>query len=202
MVKKRSKATIRKRTQPPGRWGVYPLTCALLLAVLVAAGAADQMLATSASPEPTAAASGAAGASSTRTLYSYGGQLRPLVEETNGVQTLNIYGPGGQIIAQVAPDGQGGQAVRHLLADHLGSTRVALDADGNVVARIEYDPHGETAAAEVRYRSPATRGNRPKGCTRRRPAATTPRWAASSAWTPPDSQPVRTATPAIVQSSK
>ena len=55
------------------------------------------------------------------------------------------------------PDGQGGQEVRYLLADHLGSTRVVLDGDGNVVARFEYGPHGETtaagtAAAEVRYR--------------------------------------------------
>ena len=83
--------------------------------------------------------------------------MRPLVEETNGVQTLNIYGPGGQIIAQVVQDAQGRQEVPYLLADHLGSTRTVLDADGNAVARFEYGPHGETtaagtAAAEVRYR--------------------------------------------------
>ncbi len=93
------------------------------------------------------------------TLYAHGDRLRPLVEATGSAQTLNIYGPGGQIIAQVARDGLGGsQKAPHLLADHLGSTRAALDADGNVVARFEYGPHGETAtsgtgtAAELPYR--------------------------------------------------
>ena len=169
MARKRSKAALRKRIKPASRWGGHLLLCLLIVALLGAAGAAAQMLAAPSPPDsavastaPTAAnvagASNAVGASSsTRTLYVYGDQLRPLVEETNGVQTLNIYGPGGQIIAQVVPDGQGGQEVRYLLADHLGSTRVVLDADGNVVARFEYGPHGETtatgtAAAEVRYR--------------------------------------------------
>ena len=32
--------------------------------------------------------------------------MRPLVEERDGVQTLNIYGPGGRIIAQVVQDGR------------------------------------------------------------------------------------------------
>ena len=169
MAKKRSKAALRKRVKPASHWGGHLLLCLLIVALLGAAGAAAQMLAAPSPPDsavastaPTAAnvagASNAVGASSsTRTLYVYGDQLRPLVEETNGVQTLNIYGPGGQIIAQVVPDGQGGQEVRYLLADHLGSTRVVLDGDGNVVARFEYGPHGETtaagtAAAEVRYR--------------------------------------------------
>ena len=170
VAEKRS-TDIRKRIKPATRWGVY-LVSALLLAVLGATGIAAQLLGASATPEPSvsvpvptaspaanvAGASNPAGASSiTRTLYVYGDQLRPLAEETNGVQTLNIYGPGGQIIAQVVQDGQGNEEVRYLLADHLGSTRVVLDADGNVVARFEYGPHGETtaagtAAAEVRYR--------------------------------------------------
>ena len=148
------------------------LASVLLVAVLGATGIAAQLPAALASPDSTAAAaastasqaanvtgaSNAAGASSSaRSLYVYGDGIRPLVEETNGVQTLNIYGPGGQIIAQVEPDGSGGQEVRYLLSDHLGSTRAVLDADGNAVARFEYGPYGETtaagtAAAEVRYR--------------------------------------------------
>ena len=57
----------------------------------------------------------------------------------------------------MARDGSGSQEVRHLLADHLGSTRAALDADGSAVADFEYGPHGETmaagtAATKVRYR--------------------------------------------------
>ena len=167
MAQKRFRAIARKRVKPTARWGVYVLMSVVLLAVF---GAATQLLAAPPSPHSAATTStasqaanlagtsNAAGASSSvRTLYVYGDQLRPMVEETDGVQTLNIYGPGGQIIAQVVPDGPGGQEVRYLLADHLGSTRVVLDADGNVVARFEYGPHGETtatgtAAAEVRYR--------------------------------------------------
>ena len=66
------------------------------------------------------------------------------MEETGGAQTLNIYGPGGQ-------------EVRLLLADHLGSTRAILDAADNLVAQFEYGPYGKTGAAgmaatKVRYR--------------------------------------------------
>ena len=179
MVKKRSKGTAGKNGQPAPRWRICPLLGVLLVALLVAATTtAAQLLWAAPSPDSAATASPAANAagasseagasSSTRTLYSYGGQLRPLVEETNGVQTLNIYGPDGQIIAQVARDGQGGREVRHLLADHLGSTRVALDADGNVVARFEYGPYGETAAsgtaaADVRYRYTGHPYDEPQG---------------------------------------
>ncbi len=139
-----------KRSTTAARWGRYILAGALL-AVLVASGISAQLFATS------DAAQSSSIEDADPTLYAHGDRLRPLVEATNGAQTLNIYGPGGRIIAQAARDAQGSQAVRHPLADHLGSTRVALDADGNAVARFEYGPHGETAtsgvaAAEARYR--------------------------------------------------
>ena len=107
MAKKRSTAA-GIHVKPATRWGLYVLMAVLL--IVAVAGAATQLLAASPSPEPSVAAttstsssatnvagaSKAAGASSSaRTLYVYGDQLRPLVEETNGVQTLNIYGPGG-----------------------------------------------------------------------------------------------------------
>ena len=166
MVRKRSKDGARNRINPAARWRMYLLMGALLLAVLGATGIAAQLLwaspssdATTASPAANAAgtSSEAGASSSTRTLYSYGGQLRPLVEETGGEKTLNIYGPGGRIIGQVARDGSGGQEVRHLLADHLGSTQAGLDGGGNVVAQFEYGPYGKTraagtAATKVRYR--------------------------------------------------
>jgi len=169
MAKKRTSAAVGKRVSPAARWRVYLLGSAVLVG---AAGAAVQLFAASPPPEsavasatPTAspattvagASSGSGGASSVQTMNVYGGGMRPLVEVTDGVQTLNIYGPGGQIIAQVVQEGQGHQEVRHLLADHLGSTRAARDTDGNVLARYEYGPYGETtasgtAAGEVRYR--------------------------------------------------
>ncbi len=159
MSRRHSTAAARKRLKTVARWGRYLLAVALLLAVL---GTADRMQATPAVPEPFAAAgatsSAGGGSGSAPTLYAHGDRLRPLVEETGNAQTLNIYGPGGQIIAQVARDGLGGsQKAPHLLADHLGSTRAILDADDNVVARFEYGPHGDTAesgvaAAELPYR--------------------------------------------------
>ena len=104
--------------------------------------------------------------SSTTTIY--GNHLRPLVEERDGVQTLNIYGPGNRIVAQVVRDGDGGEEVRHLVADHLGSTRLALDQAGNPVGRFDYNPYGETtasgnAAAELRYRYTGHPGDSPLG---------------------------------------
>ncbi len=140
-----------KRSITAARWGRYLLAGALL-AVLVASGISAQLFATSDAPQ------GSPIEDAHPTLYAHGDQLRPLVEATAGAQTLNIYGPGGQIIAQVAQDGSGGQEAHYLLADHLGSTRAILDADDNVVAHFEYGPHGETAvaagaaAAQARYR--------------------------------------------------
>ncbi len=139
-----------KRSTTAARWGRYPLAGALL-AVLVASAISAQLFATSDTPH------GSSLEDAHPTLYVHGDRLRPLVEETDGAQTLNIYGPGGQIIAQAARDDQGSQAVRYLLADHLGSTRVVVGADDNVVAHFEYGPHGETAesgvaAPEARYR--------------------------------------------------
>ena len=172
MARKRYSATAaRQRARSAHRWGVYTLAGALLL-FMVGAGVVSQMLWASAAPEPAAApaASTASPATNTagefrvagnddsaQTLSLYGGQMRPLVEERGGVQTLNIYGPGGRIIAQVVRDGKGSEEVRYLLTDHLGSTRVVVDAEGNAVARYEYAPHGETtvagsSGAEVQYR--------------------------------------------------
>ena len=142
MEHKRSATAVRKRLNPAARWGRYLMAGALLLAVLVASGISAQLSATSDTPH------GSSLEDADSTLYAYGDRRRPLVEETGGAQTLNIYGPGGQIIAQVVADALGGsQKAPHLLADHLGSTRAILDADDNVVARFEYGPHGETAAA-------------------------------------------------------
>ena len=171
MAKKRSRSTTaRNRIRPAQRWGVY-LVAAMLLLLGVTVVAA-QMLWASASPEPNAApavstaspaansevvGNAPAGDAGAQTLNLYGGGMRPLVEERDGVQTLNIYGPGGRIIAQVVRDGQGSEEVRYLLTDHLGSTRVVVDAEGNAVARYEYAPHGETTVAgddgaKVQYR--------------------------------------------------
>ena len=101
-------------------------------------------------------------AQSTTTLHGTG--LQPLVEESGTTQTLNIYGPGGVIIAQVATDSPAGgpptTQTRYLLHDHLGSTRVVLDSNNQVLGSFDYSPFGETTVsngaagnvADVAYR--------------------------------------------------
>ena len=97
-------------------------------------------------------------AQSTTTIHGAG--LQPLVEETGSTQTLNIYGPGGVIIAQVATDSPTGGTpateTRYLLHDHLGSTRVVLDSNNQVLGSFDYSPFGETTltgtVADVAYR--------------------------------------------------
>ena len=100
----------------------------------------------------------AAHAQSSTTLRGTG--LQPLVEESGSSQTLNIYGPGGVIIAQVATDSPAGGTpttqTRYLLHDHLGSTRVVLDSNNQVLGSFDYSPFGETTptgnVADVAYR--------------------------------------------------
>ena len=100
--------------------------------------------------------------SSTTTIRGTG--LQPLVEENGSTQTLNIYGPGGVIIAQVATENPAGGTpiakTRYLLHDHLGSTRVVLDSNNQVLGSFDYSPFGETTVsngaagnvADVAYR--------------------------------------------------
>ena len=96
----------------------------------------------------------------TTTTTIHGAGLQPLVEETGSTQTLNIYGPGGVIIAQVATDSPAGgiptTQTRYLLHDHLGSTRVVLDSNNQVLGSFDYAPFGETTlagdVAQVAYR--------------------------------------------------
>ena len=51
---------------------------------------------------------------------------------------IKHYYAGGQRIATRA-----GDALYYLLADHLGSTTVVADAEGNEVGHVVYDPFGE-----------------------------------------------------------
>lgn len=115
------------------------LTVALCLLVVVAlVGRSDPAGATpDAVPRVQAAAAEA-------TSAIYGSGLRPLLEETaKGEQTLNLYGPGNHMLAQIVV-GQGGNGgeTRYRLVDHLGSTRVMLDQTGNPLVGYDYTPYG------------------------------------------------------------
>ena len=154
MTKRGSTAAASSGSSRPFRW--FP---ALLCLFLLASGAG--LLVHSQVPLDDGPETISATASNT----IYGNGLRPLVEEKDTVQTLNVYGPGNRIVAQVLRDAQGNEEVRYLVGDHLGSTRLALDQAGNVVAGFDYSPFGETAASgvdalEVRYRYTGHPANR------------------------------------------
>ena len=92
------------------------------------------------------------------TIYGsgLGNALRLLVETEGESQTLNVYGPAGEIVAQLAL-GQDGSSARYLMLDHLGSTRLAISAAGETIAGFDYTPTGVTSntgagVESVRYR--------------------------------------------------
>ena len=71
---------------------------------------------------------------------AYGDELLPLVEGNS----IHIYGPGGQLITRVKPDGR-----KFLLTDHLASVRVSLD-DTESSTHYDYTPFG-AAGEGARY---------------------------------------------------
>ena len=71
---------------------------------------------------------------------AYGDELLPLVEGSS----IQIYGPGGQLITRVRPDGR-----KFLLTDHLASVRVSLD-DTESSTHYDYTPFG-AAGEGARY---------------------------------------------------
>ena len=71
---------------------------------------------------------------------AYGDELLPLVEG----DSIQIYGPGGQLITRIKPDGR-----KFLLTDHLASVRVSLD-DTESSTHYDYTPFG-AAGEGARY---------------------------------------------------
>ena len=67
-------------------------------------------------------------------VTAYGLHIRPLVDNQ---ARINIYGPGGERIAQV-----NGEATDVYVTDHLSSTRLLLGPSRAI--SHEYDPYGET----------------------------------------------------------
>jgi RHS repeat-associated protein len=83
--------------------------------------------------------------------YAYDGEGRR-VQKTGTTSTVFVYDGFGNLAAEY---GQAGSAsgTQYLTTDHLGSTRLVTDANGNVVARYDYLPFGEGIAAGLGGRS-------------------------------------------------
>jgi RHS repeat-associated protein len=65
-----------------------------------------------------------------------------LVPPTEGTVHRSYYYAGGQRVA-VRETSAGGSAVYYLLGDHLGSSSVTTDDDGNKLSELRYKPWGE-----------------------------------------------------------
>jgi len=76
--------------------------------------------------------------------YTYDGDGRRVTKTTGGVTTTYVYDAGGDLAAEYSsqPPSMPCQTC-YLTADHLGSTRVITDQNGNAVSRHDFLPFGE-----------------------------------------------------------
>ena len=90
------------------------------------------------------------GGGSVQYFYDAGGQ-RVMKQFAGGARTVYVYDALGQMAAEyssaAADTVTPACGTCYLTTDHLGSTRLVTDADGNVVARHDYLPFGEEVPA-------------------------------------------------------
>jgi RHS repeat-associated protein len=93
----------------------------------------------------------------TANQYFYDGDGRRVKKIDSTGTTVFVYNAGGQLIAEYhsdpVPPPTGGGGTGYLTTDHLGSTRVVTDGQGNVKARYDYLPFGEELPSSVGSRS-------------------------------------------------
>jgi len=77
--------------------------------------------------------------------YRYDAEGRRVKRIVGSSTTYYIYGIDGSTVAEFQPNGTG-SGTEYALTDHLGSTRVKLDATGNVLTRHDYEPFGTEIA--------------------------------------------------------
>jgi RHS repeat-associated protein len=82
--------------------------------------------------------------------YTYDGDGRRVMKAVStGLQTVYVYDIGGKLVAEYS-SGPASVPPCHtcfLSTDHLGSTRLVTDENGNTVSRHDYIPFGEEIAA-------------------------------------------------------
>jgi RHS repeat-associated protein len=97
--------------------------------------------------------------------YFYDGDGHRVKKIDSTGTTVFVYNAGGQLIAEYhsdpVPPAAGGGGTSYLTSDHLGSTRVVTDAEGNVKARHDYLPFGEELGATIGPRTTALKYDAP-----------------------------------------
>ncbi len=71
----------------------------------------------------------------------YDGEGKRVLRTVGGVQTRYVYDAFGDLAAEYTTGSVSG-GTKYLVTDHLGSTRLVLDATGNCVQRSDYLPFG------------------------------------------------------------
>ncbi len=88
------------------------------------------------------------------TTYTYDGEGRRVQKATGSSTTTYVYDAQGQLTAEYATAPPPAPcATCYLTADHLGSTRMVTDGNGNPVSCHDYVPFGEEIPAGVGSRS-------------------------------------------------
>lgn len=80
--------------------------------------------------------------------YSYDGNGQRVTKTVSGTVTIFVYDALGQLTAEYTQESAVGPcSTCYLSWDHLGTTRMVTDQNGNVVARHDYMPFGEEIVA-------------------------------------------------------
>ncbi|MGA2435925.1 MAG: RHS repeat-associated core domain-containing protein, partial [Bryobacteraceae bacterium] len=92
------------------------------------------------------------------TNYVYDGEGRRVQKVNGGVTTNYVYDAEGQLAAEYAPQPAAsdcGTPTCYFTEDHLGSTRLLTDQNGNAAKRFDYLPFGEEIFAGIGGRTTA-----------------------------------------------
>ena len=89
------------------------------------------------------------------TTYTYDGEGRRVKKVTGVTTTVFVYNVTGQMVAEYANGSSPSGGTSYLMSDHLRSTRVVTDSEGNVKARHDYLPFGEEIGANISARTTA-----------------------------------------------
>ncbi len=90
--------------------------------------------------------------------YTYDGDGRRVMAVTPSGTTTFVYDAEGRLAQEYSTAAPVATGTTYLTVDHLGSTRLATDANGNVLKRYDYLPFGEelTVGTDERRRRWAT----------------------------------------------
>ncbi len=93
------------------------------------------------------------------TNYYYDGNGRRVMKSSASATTVYVYDAAGEVAAEYSTSAPPEVGTSYLMADTLGSTRLALNALGNVLGYHDYLPFGEEIPALTGGRSPSYYGN-------------------------------------------